>query len=110
MVEVTDNAAVPVEQVDIDRAREAWNSLADQHNQWDHLSLDERDAWARSYGRHRLAAEAAALEKGDALREACEGIGDDYMTSDKHHPGYVLIPAEKFDAILSVISADQGGV
>lgn len=33
----------------------------------------------------------------DAAREALAGIGDDYMTSDKHHPGYVLIPAEKFD-------------
>lgn len=27
---------------------------------------------------------------GDGVREALTGISDDYMTSEKHHPGYVL--------------------
>ena len=40
----------------------------------------------------------------DYLRKACEGITDDYMTSDAHHPGYVLIPTAKFDAILAALS------
>lgn len=35
------------------------------------------------------------------LREAVEGIDDDYMTSEKHHPGYVLIPTAKFEQIVS---------
>lgn len=35
------------------------------------------------------------------LREAVEGIDDDYMTSEKHHPGYVLIPTVKFEQIVS---------
>lgn len=37
----------------------------------------------------------------DALREAIEGIDDDYMTSEKHHPGYVLIPTVKFEQMVA---------
>jgi len=45
---------------------------------------------------------------GEALRDAlvsaaCDGIADDYMTSEKHHPGYVLIPSAKFEAILAAL-------
>ena len=35
------------------------------------------------------------------LLEAVEGIDDDYMTSEKHHPGYVLIPTAKFEQIVA---------
>jgi hypothetical protein len=41
----------------------------------------------------------------DAIREAVEGIADDYMTSETHHPGYVLIPTAKFETILAALSA-----
>jgi hypothetical protein len=41
------------------------------------------------------------------LRSAVEGIADDYMTSDNHHPGYVLIPTAKFEAIRSALSTSQ---
>lgn len=48
--------------------------------------------------------EAAALIRQQQaeiarLREALTGVDDDYMTSDTHHPGYVLIPAEKFERL-----------
>jgi len=33
------------------------------------------------------------------LAEACAGIEDDFMSSEKHHPDYVLIPTERFVAI-----------
>jgi hypothetical protein len=33
------------------------------------------------------------------LRAAIAGISDDYMTSEHHHPGYVLIPTAKFEQI-----------
>lgn len=33
------------------------------------------------------------------LREALGDFGDDYMTSEQHHPGYVLIPSEQFERI-----------
>jgi hypothetical protein len=33
------------------------------------------------------------------LRAAIAGIADDYMTSENHHPGYVLIPTAKFEAL-----------
>lgn len=51
--------------------------------------------------RHRLATRDGAVER---LREACAGIVDDYMTSEAHHPGYVLIPTAKFEAIRSATS------
>lgn len=39
----------------------------------------------------------------EALREACQGIADDYQTSDAHHPHHILIPKDRFDAILSTL-------
>jgi hypothetical protein len=42
------------------------------------------------------------------LRAACEGIADDYMTSEHHHPGYVLIPTAKFEAIHAALAATEG--
>jgi hypothetical protein len=39
------------------------------------------------------------------LVKAVQGIADDYMTSEKHHPGYVLIPTSKFEAICAAIAA-----
>lgn len=41
----------------------------------------------------------------DALRLACEGIADDYMTSEAHHPNHVLIPTAKFNAIVDALAA-----
>ena len=35
----------------------------------------------------------------EALEGAVAGIADDYMTSEKHHPGYVLIPVAKFEQL-----------
>jgi len=39
-----------------------------------------------------------AVER-EGLAEAVRGIDDDYMTSEAHHPGYVLIPVAKFEAL-----------
>jgi hypothetical protein len=41
-----------------------------------------------------------------SLRAACEGIADDYMTSENHHPGYVLIPTAKFEAIRAALATE----
>lgn len=38
-----------------------------------------------------------------SLVEACRGIADDYQTSDNHHPDHVLIPRDKFEAILAAL-------
>jgi PHD/YefM family antitoxin component YafN of YafNO toxin-antitoxin module len=35
----------------------------------------------------------------EAIVEAVSGIADDYMTSETHHPGYVLIPVAKFEQL-----------
>ena len=57
-----------------------------------------------------------AVNSHDALKacaEALRGIGDDYMTSAQHHPGYVLIPAAKFEqlreALAALDAAETGG-
>jgi len=42
---------------------------------------------------------AALLDRGERVLEAAGGIADDFMTSEHHHPGYVLIPTAKFEAI-----------
>jgi hypothetical protein len=48
--------------------------------------------------------------ESSGLIAACSGIDDDYMTSEKHHPGYVLIPTTKFEAIRSALSQpDRAG-
>jgi hypothetical protein len=43
--------------------------------------------------------------------EALSGIADDYMTSEHHHPGYVLIPTAKFEELcaLSNLTASTAG-
>lgn len=38
------------------------------------------------------------------LREALAGFGDDFMTSEQHHPGYVLIPSEQFERIRAALT------
>jgi len=38
-----------------------------------------------------------------ALAKALEGFDDDYMTSETHHPGYVLIPTAKFEEIQTAL-------
>lgn len=40
-----------------------------------------------------------------ALREACQGIADDYQTSDAHHPNHVLIRKADHNAILAALAA-----
>lgn len=37
----------------------------------------------------------------EELEGALSGIADDYMTSEQHHPGYVLIPTAKFEQLRS---------
>lgn len=47
-------------------------------------------------------------QSGDAsrdagLREALDGFGDDYITSETHHPNWVLIPTKTFDRIRAAL-------
>lgn len=67
------------------------------------LDREHRDSVA-----HPPAHPVDPVAGGEALRDAlvsaaCDGIADDYMTSEKHHPGYVLIPSAKFEAILAAL-------
>jgi hypothetical protein len=52
----------------------------------------------------RLSARTPSGGAGEMVA-ALEGFGDDYLTSEKHHPGYVLIPTEQFDRIRATLSA-----
>jgi hypothetical protein len=47
----------------------------------------------------------AATRKPSALVEAITGISDDYMTSENHHPGYVLIPTLRFEKLCAAETA-----
>lgn len=40
---------------------------------------------------------------------ALSGIADDYMTSETHHPGYVLIPTAKFERLRTVSGERSDG-
>jgi len=42
------------------------------------------------------------------LLEAVRPIADDFMTSETHHPGYVLIPTARFDAIRAALGSAEG--
>lgn len=52
-----------------------------------------------------MAIQHAFEQRDRKLRDACDGIDADYMTSEKHHPGYVLIPTVKFQAIIAARQA-----
>lgn len=39
------------------------------------------------------------VEPASGLCDVIRGISDDYMTSEAHHPGYVLIPTAKFEKL-----------
>jgi hypothetical protein len=44
------------------------------------------------------------------LMAALEGFDDDYMTSETHHPGYVLIPTDKFERIRTALAENAEAV
>ena len=60
-----------------------------------------RDSGAIDDYDHTPAAKALAAERAASalLRAAISGVDRDFMTSEKHHPGYVLIPAAKFEQL-----------
>ena len=38
------------------------------------------------------------------LQEACQSMLDDNMTSEMHHPGYVLVSTEAFERVRRILS------
>ena len=52
----------------------------------------------------RLTQAEGEVEKANS---ALKGIADDYMTSENHHPGYVLIPTQKFEQLVALASASE---
>lgn len=55
------------------------------------------------------ATRAHAATSADPLRAAVEGIADDYITSNTHRPGWVLIPEAKFHAIRAALATTTEG-
>jgi hypothetical protein len=78
--------------------REAWAGVR--------TLMDDADALLSLIGQAQAPAPASS-----ELVEALKGFDDDYMTSEAHHPGYVLIPTAKFEAIRQALSANsvEGG-
>ncbi|MDO9364654.1 MAG: hypothetical protein Q7T60_17130 [Sphingopyxis sp.] len=58
-----------------EKAREAWDAIADEHNKWCDLSLDERDSFV-AFAKQLLAYEAAKPKEGLKLgsRLTVEGV------------------------------------
>lgn len=52
----------------------------------------------------RLTQAEGGVEKANS---ALKGIADDYMTSENHHPGYVLIPTQKFEQLVALASTSE---
>lgn len=56
-----------------------------------------------------------AAERDEANRqiaerdEALKGFDDDFMTSETHHPGYVLIPTAVFERVRALLSTEPAG-
>lgn len=59
----------------------------------------DHDEWAET-PLYRAPPSADVAELVDALK----GFDDDYMTSEKHHPRYVLIPTWRFENIRAVLA------
>lgn len=78
----------------------AWKCQERTMGAWHTRYVDERPTGERYRNIVPLYAHPPAADPV-GLREAVEGIDDDYMTSEKHHPGYVLIPTAKFEQIVS---------
>lgn len=72
-------------------------------------SLISWEAFLRELNAALSPASPARSPMGDPLRRAVEGIDADYMTSETHHPGYVLIPTAKFEEIRQALAALQDG-
>ena len=66
------------------------------------LSLVAMSEAARAYAAMRRVDPSIA-----ELTEALAGLTNDYMTSENHHPGYVLIPTAKFE-LLAKIASNHG--
>lgn len=86
------------------------NRKAVLNGEWD----DIRQVQCALLALETQAAEIARLrgllgEAGVALVEAIIGVGDDYMTSEAHHPDYVLIPVAKFDQLVAAEEALKRG-
>lgn len=63
----------------------------------------------RIHAADALRAIQSVLDREAGLRAACTGIDDDYMTSESHHPGHVLIPTDRFERIRAALSAGPQG-
>jgi len=75
-----------------------WDSDEDVFRLLGQLRDVLRPLWAST----GFEAQAFAAQRSD-LVEACSGIDADYMTSEQHHPGHVLIPTAKFEAIIAAL-------
>lgn len=72
----------------------------------DDLKISDLNAMVLRYLARAEAAEALATKaEADVVRltEALDGFGSDFMTSEKHHPGYVLIPTDQFERVRAAL-------
>lgn len=86
----------------LDRSREYVTDAVEAHRHDDGVELlAEADTLLAN------AATPAPSPVTGALVAALEGFDDDYMTSETHHPGYVLIPTATFERIRAALAAQK---
>jgi hypothetical protein len=56
-----------------------------------------------AFARHRLATRTDVA----ALVEAAKAMDEDHMTSERHHPGYVLVPTVAFEKMRALVEHGQ---
>ena len=85
---------------------ETWTAAAEPANHLGQVSFS-RAMLDSATDALRMALEMARTEhlRAKPLLAACDGIADDFMTSEAHHPGHILIPAARFEAIRAALSA-----
>jgi len=114
MTAPTNDAPVTVEQCDRDGCAD-FELIVGRINERDAERIRAGD-WDETkdvlwFARHRLRLAALASAPAGVIA-AVRGITDDYMTSEAHHPGYVLIPTARFDLLrqaeASLASAPAG--
>src|SRR3546814_6842449 len=61
-------------EADIAAAKNAWNAVADEFNQWDNLSVDEQEKWQGRFADHADAQFPALARLRSALKDDPDDI------------------------------------
>ena len=82
---------------------EMYNAACRQIDRLEKLNGDMLQAQHRQERRYQLL--LASLGQMQAIADE---MSADHMTSEKHHPGYVLVPSSAFDKLMNILARQRG--